>query len=190
MNHAYEVLAPVLGIGNAVALLGVLVLLLLGPLAKFWVVFLYVAWELLATATLTLADYFYHGSTLMAGAAQTPANKLYARLYWTNDVIVDLLRFILVIVLIHKATEGSRRAPRGLLIGLVVAVVVLPYLLFHPVFDPWPKGAFFNSTSELMNFGAALMNLMLWAALIASKRRDPQLLMVSTGLGIVVTGTA
>jgi hypothetical protein len=191
MNHAYEVLAPILGIVNALALLCVLVFLLLGPLARFWMVFFYVAWELLATAALSIADFFYHGSTQMAGAAQTPANKLYARLYWTNDVLVDLLRFILVIVLLYKATEGAtKRAPKGLLALLVLAMAVLPFVLFHPSFDPWPRGAFFNSTSELMNFGAALMNLMLWAALIASRRRDPQLLMVSTGLGIVVTGTA
>jgi hypothetical protein len=190
MNHAYEVLAPVLGIGNALALLCVLVFLSLGPLRKFWVVFLYVAWELLATATLSIADIYYHGSTHMVGAAQTAANRFYARLYWTNDVAVDLLRFILVIVLIRKAAEGTKRAPRGVLIGLIVAMVVLPFLLFHSAFDPWPSSAWFNSTSELMNFGAAIMNLMLWAALIASRKRDPQLLMVSAGLGIVVTGTA
>lgn len=190
MNHAYEVLAPVLGIANALALLAVLVFLLLGPLRKFLIVFVYVAWELLATATLTIADVFYHGSTQMAGATQTAANKLYARLYWTNEVIVDLFRFILVIVLIQRATDTTKRAPRGLLGGLIVAVVVLPFVLFHPEFNPWPKSAFFVSASELMNFGAAIMNLMLWAALIASKKRDPQVLMVSAGLGIVVTGSA
>ena len=34
------------------------------------------------------------------------------------------------------------------------------------------------------------MNLALWTALIASKKRDPQLLTVSAGLGVLVTGAA
>ena len=68
--------------------------------------------------------------------------------------------------------------------------VFLPFLLFHPKFTPWPNGVWFNSTSQMLNFGGAIMNLALWTALIASKRRDPQLLTVSAGLGIVVTGAA
>ena len=76
------------------------------------------------------------------------------------------------------------------LIGVVVAALVLPFVLFHPRFTPWPLGAWFNSTSELLNFGAALMNLPLWATLIGSRLRDPQFLKVSAGLGVAVTGAA
>jgi len=199
----YDVLAPILGIGTAVALLLVLIFLLLGALRKYWIIAVYVAWELLATATLTIADVLLHGSAPMGGATQTAANKLYARLYWSNDVIVDLFRFVLVIVLIYRASEGARRVSPRLLTALVIAMMVLPFILFHPNFQPvamgpfhlpFPSGrigaAWFQSTSELLNFGAAIMNLMLWATLIASKRRDPQLLVVSAGLGVVVTGTA
>jgi hypothetical protein len=191
MNHVYDVLAPVLGMATALALLFVLVFLLLSPVRrKFWIILAYVAWELFATAALTIADVVYHGSAKM-GTAQTAANKLYARLYWTNDVLVDLFRFVLVIVLIYKASEGTRRLVSGkLLSALVVVVMVLPFFLFHPTFTPVPKTAWFASAGELLNFGAAIMNLMLWATLIASKRRDGQLLIVSAGLGVVVTGTA
>ena len=199
MSHFYEALAPVLGVGTALALLLVLVFLLLSPARKYWIIAVYVAWELFATAALTIADVLYHGSTPMAGATQTAANKLYARLYWTNDVIVDLFRFLLVIVLIHMASARARRVSGRVLGALVVAMVILPFVLFDMSLRPleigslrlsFPGSAWFNSTSELLNFGAAIMNLMLWATLIASKRRDSQLLMVSAGLGIVVTGTA
>jgi hypothetical protein len=54
----------------------------------------------------------------------------------------------------------------------------------------YPSTVWFQSTSELLNFGAAIMNLMLWGTLLASRRREPQVLLVSLGLGIVVTGTA
>jgi len=203
MNRFYDLLAPVLGICTVIALLLVLVFLFLGAFRKYWIIGVYVAWELFATATLTLADVMLHGSAPLTGASQTAANKLYARLYWSNDVIVDLFRFVLVIVLIYRASAGPRRISAKLLAGLVVAMVVLPFLLFNPNFKPLPIGPFnlpfpsgsigaawFQSTSELLNFGAAIMNLMLWGALIASKKRDLQLLAVSAGLGVVVTGTA
>ena len=151
----------------------------------------YVAWELFATATLTIYDLLYLGPSL-GKVAQAEATKLYARLYWSNDVIVDLLRFLLVIVLTYAATpEGAKRASIGRILGGIVAVVVvLPFLLFPLHFRPWPEASWFNSTSELLNFGAAIMNLGLWGALLANRKRDPQFVAVSIGLGVVVTGAA
>ena len=124
--------------------------------------------------------------------AQADAVRLYARLYWSNDVIVDLLRFLLVIVLTYAATpEGAKRVSIGRILGGIVAVVVvLPFLLFPLHFEPWPEASWFNSTSELLNFGAAIMNLGLWGALLANRKRDPQFVAVSIGLGVVVTGAA
>lgn len=213
MTHIYDALAPALGIGNAVALFLLVVLLLFGPTRKFWVVFVYVAWELLATIGLTLFDLLLNGTAQLDHA--TDAGRLYARIYWTNDVIVDLLRFVLVLVLIYKVAAGSSKALIGrLLAGVVLAMMVLPFVLFQPIFQPAPhqvptnfnsqllnlvaavfgffpiRGAFLNSTSQLLNFGAAVMNLFLWGALIQSKKRDPQILAVSVGLGILVTGSA
>ena len=189
MTYAYQFLS----ILNSLLLVVVLVFLLRGSFRKFWVLLVYVAWELIANATLTVLSLLYHGSDLVTGAT-TEAQRLYARLYWTNDVVVDLLRFLLVIVLTHKATSETRRVGVGRVLGgVAAAAVVLPFLLFDPSFRPdsnWPRSAWFNSTSELLNFGAAVMNLVLWGTLIASRRRGPQLLTVSAGLGVVVTGAA
>jgi hypothetical protein len=191
MSRVYDLLAPVLSGVGAVVLLTVLVFLLLGSFRKFWIVLFYVVWELVATIGLTIADIMLHGSAQMSGAAQTEANRLYARVYWANDVLVDLLRFVLVMVLIYKGAEGKRQVPWRLLGVLIVLMIVLPFFLFTPGFrQGWPTAKWFNSTSELLNFGAAIMNLVLWGMLIASKRRDLTVLMVSAGLGIVVTGTA
>jgi hypothetical protein len=199
MSRIYDLIAPVLGVGIALALLCVLINLILGRFYKYWMVLAYVAWELLATLGFTVADAFYHGTSPTTLATMTPAQALYARLYWTNDVIVDLFRFVLVIILIYMAAEGSKRVSGHLLAGLVIAMLVLPFVLFEPGFKvveiaslhiPFPRSAWSRSTSELLNFGAAIMNLMLWGTLLASKRRDPQILLVSLGLGIVVAGTA
>ena len=50
-------------------------------------------------------DVFYNGHAV--GTLRTrKVTRLYARLYWTNDVIVDLLRFLLVIWLTYRATSA------------------------------------------------------------------------------------
>jgi hypothetical protein len=211
VTHIYDVLAPILGISNAIALLLLAVFLLFGPTRRFWVVLVYVSWELLATAGLTLFDLQFNGTAQVDHASQTLANRVYADLYWTNDVIVDLLRFVLVVVLIYKVVGSSKPLLGRVLTGLVLAMMVLPFLLFHPflqpprppltstipllkygavIFQVYPRGAWFNSGSQLLNFGAAIMNVILWAALFQAKKRDPQILALSIGMGILVTGTA
>lgn len=190
MTHIYDVLAPILGASNAIALFLLVIFLVLGPTRKYWVVLLYVSWELIATAGLTLADLMLNGTAQMEAAAQTKANKLYSQLYWTNDVIVDLLRFVLVTVLIYKVVGTTRPNLGRILAALVLVMIILPFPLFHPTFQPYPRAAWFNSTSQLLNFGAAILNLILWGALLQTRNRDNQILALSIGLGILVTGTA
>lgn len=182
-------------IGDALALISVLILLLRGPTRKFWALLVYVTWEFLSNIALDSFDLFYNAALVGANASEQAINKLYARIYWTNDVIVDLLRFLLVIWLTYKATSGGpkRMSIGRILSGIVVVALALPFLLF-PMFPrgprPWPEGSWFNSTSELLNFGAAIMNLVLWGVLLADRKRDPQVAVVSLGLGVVVTGAA
>jgi len=188
MTYAIDALS----IGNALVLLSVLILLLRGPFQKFWIVLAYVAWELLATAALTIFDVLYSGPAQVNNIAHADAVKWYARLYWSNDLIVDLFRFLLVIRLIYRASSGGAgRLPIGrLLAGILAVTLVLPFLLFPTTFTPWPKASWFNSTSELLNFGAAIVNLGLWAALLANRQRDRQFVAVSIRIGVLVTGTA
>jgi hypothetical protein len=116
-------------------------------------------------------------------------SAIYGKLYWTDEVSLDLLLFLMVIVLTYRALESSSlRAGMGRLLGVVVVIVVtVPFVLFNArrFSTPW-----FDATSQLLNFGAAIMNLGLWTALIGTKKRDPLLLTVSAGLGVAVTGAA
>jgi hypothetical protein len=189
MRYVYHLI----DIGDALALGSVLFLLLRGHSRKFWALLVYVVWELLSSVGLSVYDLLYNGMVVGENASKE-AVKWYARLYWTNDVIVDLLRFLLVIGLMYRATSGPKRASVARILGVIVVVALaLPFLLF-PMFPNGPKawieGSWFNSTSELLNFGAAIMNLVLWGVLIADRKRDPQLAIVSVGLGVVVTGAA
>jgi hypothetical protein len=105
-------------------------------------------------------------------------------------VVLLLLLFLLVITFTYQALENSPlRGPAGRLLGLVLALAVaLPFVIFYRY------GLFttrwFNGTGQMLNFGAAVMNLALWAALIGNKKRDRQLLTVSVGLGVTVAGSA
>jgi hypothetical protein len=181
-------------IGDALALVSVLVLLLRGHTRKFWALMVYVVWELLSNVGLAVFDLTYNGAVVGENASKE-AVKWYARLYWSNEVIVDVLQFLLVIGLMYRATSGGpKRASIGRILGgIVVVALALPFALF-PMFPlgprAWPEGTWFNSTSELLNFGAAIMNLVLWGVLLADRKRDPQLTIVSVGLGVVVTGAA
>jgi hypothetical protein len=116
-------------------------------------------------------------------------SSFYGKLYWTDEVIMDLLLFLMVIVLTYRALESSPlRAGMGRLLGAIVVIVVtVPFVLFSArrFSTPW-----FDGTSQLLNFGGAIMNLGLWTALIGTKKRDPLLLTVSAGLGVAVTGAA
>jgi hypothetical protein len=190
MRYIYHLIE----IGEAVALLSVLVLLLRGPSRKFWALLVYVVWELFSNVALTSFDLLYNGAVVGANASKE-AVRWYSRLYWSSVVITDVLRFLLVIGLTYMATSaGPKRSSVGrMLSGIVVVALVLPFFLF-PMFPNGPKAwieaSWFNSTSELLNFGAAIMNLVLWGVLIADRKRDPQLAVVSLGLGVVVTGAA
>jgi len=117
------------------------------------------------------------------------SSQFYGKLYWTDEVIMDLLLFLMVIVLTYRALESSPlRAGMGRLLGAVVLIVVtVPFVLFSArrFSTPW-----FDGTAQLLNFGAAIMNLGLWTALIGTKKRDRLLLTVSAGLGVAVTGAA
>jgi hypothetical protein len=114
---------------------------------------------------------------------------LYRRLYWTDEITLDLLLFLMVITLTYQALEGSAlRAGMGRLLGaVVVTVLIVPFVLFRA---RWFSSAWFDGTSQLLNFGGAILNLGLWTALIGTKKRDPLLLTVSAGLGVAVTGAA
>jgi len=117
------------------------------------------------------------------------SSALFRNLYWTDEVTLDLLLFLMVIALTYQALEGSPlRAVMGRLLGGVLLIVlIVPFVLFS---SRRFGRAWFDSTSQLLNFGGALMNLGLWTALIGTKKRDPLLLKVSAGLGVAVTGAA
>jgi hypothetical protein len=131
---------------------------------------------------------------LTAGAEYFVQNygskEFFMRLYYADEVGIDLVLFLMVITLTYRAMEGNpTRAMAGRVLGVITVLVLgLPFLLFHQSIGDF--GVFSNGASEVLNFGAAIMNLVLWTALIGATRRDSQLITVCAGLGLQVTGQA
>jgi hypothetical protein len=158
--------------------LGSVVLLLCGPVQKYAFVLGYCSLQVCTSLLETVASRkFGRGSWQ------------YRRAFWTDEIALDVLLFFILILLTYRAMEGSpARGAMGRMLGWVTLIVmVLPFVLFKGAFvkTPW-----FDHTSQLLNFGGAILNLGLWTALLSSRKKDLQLLTVSAGFGVVATGAA
>jgi hypothetical protein len=154
------------------------VLLLRGPIRKYPIFFVYILAQLIGDSIEAFAFYrFGHDSSN------------YFTFYWAAEISVALLLFLVVIAFTYAALKDNPLRPKAAKVLAVVAVLTLasPFVLFHSriLSNRW-----FNSTDQMLNFGGAIMNLVLWAALLANRRRDPQLLNISMGVGIAATSAA
>jgi len=103
--HIFDALGWV-SIGLLVVLL---VLLLLGPFRKYPLILSYCVIQL----ALTAAENYYIRS------------KSYSTLYWTDEIVLNLLLFLMVISFTYRALgESPRRAAMGKLLGAVFIVVL------------------------------------------------------------------
>lgn len=155
-----------------------LYLLFSGPARKYAVLIVYAVAQLATT----VAEQVVFRS---AG----PQSDLWFVVYWTDEILLDALVFVMVILLTYRALENSPIRPSvGRFLVLVsAAAVTLPFILFYRgQFDT----AWLNASAQWLNFGAAVLNLALWTAIIGTRNRDRQILMVSAGLGVLVTGSA
>ena len=158
--------------------LGTVAFLLFGPIRRYAFVLAYCLMQL-GTSLLEVTVEHRFG----------PKSKIFNNIFWADEIGMDLLLFLILILLTYRAMERSPlRAAMGKMLGAVVLIVVsVPFAFFPGAFR---SGAWFNSTSQMLNFGAAVLNLGLWTALLGSKKRDPQLLTVSAAFGLVATGVA
>jgi hypothetical protein len=167
-----------LSVATGVMQLGTVVFLAFGLVRKYAFVLAYCSVQLI-TSLLEVFVVHKFGT----------GGKQYKNIFWTDEIVLDLLLFLILILLTYRAMEGSpARAAMGRMLGAVtLAVLVLPFVLFKGAFV---RTGWFDHTSQMLNFGAALLNLGLWTALLGSHKRDRTLLTVSAGFGILATGAA
>jgi hypothetical protein len=179
VNSPWYVVFDALGWISIGLLVVLAILLLLGPFRKYPLILSYCLIQLALTAG---ENYLRQDKSRF--------DAYYATLYWTDEITLNLLLFLMVIVFTYRALGDSpmRAAMGKLLGGVFVIVLLLPLLIFKgPAFR---ATSWLNHTSQLLSFCAAILNLGLWSALVANRKRDAQLLSISAGLGIAVTGAA
>jgi hypothetical protein len=170
---------------NAIELLGValqvilLLLLLVERSPRFLVLLLYSVFRLVADiAEVSVSRRLGYNAVA------------YAKVYWSSEVLINVLMFLMVIVFTYQALEGNQLRAKAarILVGAVILAVLAPLIIYHRrmLFST----SWFNGMIQWFNFGAAVMNLGLWTSLLLNKKRDPQLLVVSIGLGVMTAGAA
>jgi hypothetical protein len=111
-------------------------------------------------------------------------------LYWIDEWIIQALVFLLVISLVYRASVRFRPR-RTLMLLLISATLLFAGITWRIHYRPeYKTGKWMTPWTRDMYFGAAVLNLGLWAMLIGSRERDNKLLMISGALGIQFTAGA
>jgi hypothetical protein len=106
--------------------------------------------------------------------------------YWVNEALLQALVFCVVISFIDRAAERARRRPVGrhwLIAGAVLIFIVSVFTHHGLRLNLW-----MTRVSRDLNISAVVLDLILWSLLLASRRPDRRLLLLSGGLGIQLTG--
>jgi hypothetical protein len=131
-------------------------------------------------------------TTVIEISAATDVGLLNYRSWQQYFYYDELLRqtgiLAIVVSLILKSTpEGPKRGPFA---RLVVCGAVLFWGLSLVLCHNQRLGHWMNAVDRNLSFGSAVLNFLLWTRLIASRNRDRQVLLISSGLGLQMAGQA
>lgn len=166
-------------------LLQVLVIraLLSGPYKRFVLLFAYNIGLFLTTIVEVAAvTAFYAGSGGMV--------RSWRYYYWADDALLQALIYAVVISLVYEAigrTQARSAMRRWLVAGAVVIFAAIFLAHSGPIRD---LSKWMTLVSRDLSFAAIILDFLLWSKLIASRKKDYQLLMLSGGLGIQFAGSA
>ncbi|PWU02150.1 MAG: hypothetical protein C5B51_21460 [Terriglobia bacterium] len=110
--------------------------------------------------------------------------------YWLDEGIRQALVFAVVISLVYQAssTVRARLAVRLLLVCLALVFASMSFLVHYDA--DLVVGEWMTLWTRDLNFSSAFLDLGLWAMLLASRKKEPCLLLLSGALGIQFTGEA
>lgn len=125
-------------------------------------------------------------STLIEIGLQFAPKPVQHQYYWFNEIILDLLVFCLVIAFIDEASQYSkqRTIPRRWLILISILIFFASFLLHRHE----SMNLRMTLVSRNLNICAVILDLLLWSLLIAARRPDRRLMLLSGGLGLQLTG--
>jgi len=155
--------------------------LLRGGYRRFPFIFAYIVIDFITTVLEMPAElnYVRYGSQ---------GSLMYTMLYWSDELILQVLIYAVVLSLIYEVTRDlpSRRMLRISLIGGAVLIAGVSFLLHHS--PGLNTGSYMTPWLRDLNFCSAILDLGLWALLLGSRSRDHQMLLLSGALGIKFAG--
>src|SRR5260370_40230348 len=118
-------------------------------------------------------------AVLMSGVLGLPKEE-YRLYYWRNLAVRQFLLFTVVVSLIARAmwSKPYRTGVRRFLMLAVVATIFLSYYIHS---DAYKFSLLMTKVTRDLMFGSVGLTLLLWSTLIASKKKDDQLLMITGG---------
>jgi hypothetical protein len=128
-------------------------------------------------------------SSLFSGILSTQGgfhSREFVIAYWSSDLVLHGFVLLVVISLIGQSL-GKIPNKKWIVGGIALAVLcfaVISLIVLHQ--EKW--GLWMTPVTRNLSFCEELLNLVLWTILIQNREQDPQLLLVSAGLGIQVTG--
>ncbi|MBV8819979.1 MAG: hypothetical protein JO022_16565 [Acidobacteriaceae bacterium] len=131
----------------------------------------------IAQLVLIAADY---------AASTFTSRDTYTRTYWLNDIIAHMFISLVIVALIRAALEEYpqfRWAPTALFLGVLVVAAVSLIVFQNPRIPRW-----INPVSRNLSLTEEALNLVLWALLLRRQQFDVQLLLLSAGMVMQVTG--
>src|SRR5262249_36914230 len=159
----------------------VLSTMLRGACSRYPFVFAYVIQQSLSTVVLfSFVQHF--GSR----------SREYTHAYWASDSLSTLLALLIIIHLIRIAMEGHHyrnTVYRGLLLG-TFATAVASLQLMHINGRGFKLGLWMTEVSRDYYFAAVLLNAILWFIFMRRGQENKQLYLMTSGLGLQLTGAA
>jgi hypothetical protein len=180
MRFAIQLCGLVIGLPLQLLIIGTL---LRGGYRRFPFLFAYIVGDFLTTVVdVPSAVGYYRGMQWAAFA--------FPAVYWFNAVVMQVLVYAVVMSLIYEAT-GKLRSRRIVRVSLIAGAILFAGISFLIHRNPALNvGSFMTPWVRDLNFCSAVLDLALWALLIAAREKDHRLLLLSGGLGIQFTGEA
>jgi hypothetical protein len=184
MELAIQVCAYLIGLPlELLAIAG----MLRGGYRRYPFVFVYVVADFLTTVVEMRFELSYFAGNKLNKYVENDLVKF----YWIDEAILQVLVYAAVISLIYYATAAlkSRRIVRISLIAFAVLFAGITFLI-HFAPGNAKVGEWMTPWNSNLKFCSAILDLALWALLIASREKDNRVLMLSGALGVQFAGEA
>jgi len=152
-----------------------------GPFRRYPFIFTYLIFSPLSTATQFASKYYFGGHS-----------REFVTIYWSADFLATFLILMIILHLIRSAMEGHPHRNTvyvGLLLGVMI-VGVVTVVLMRSYGRGFNLGRWMTVVGRDYYFSAVILNAVLWFTLVRRNNENKQLYLITSGLGLQLSGAA